>query len=268
MRTAARRERTPVGAGPLAAVFDWPRWPLSPGRLAAAACSAAFAVALCVDLGSLWAAGALVLVETLVLLLPWRLPRTGRSVAGFWAETLCGLLAPLGAIAVACWADAPWLREPGAPGWYVAGAVLGGVLMWLGGMNLRALATGELAFVSGPTRPGHGYARATATLAGPFGEEALYRGTVLAAASTTTAALPLGLLAAAGFVARHHISPGANGRDSTRAMAVEVSAAASLLTLTMLSQSVYPALLAHLINNVPSAVLQIQCARSGRANLP
>jgi hypothetical protein len=262
------RERAPLGAGPLGRVFDWPRWPLTRGRLAAAACAAAFAVALCADAGSFRAAGVLVVAETLLLVLPWRLPRTERSVAGFWAETVCGLLAPLGAIAVAAWSGAPWLRQPGAPQWYAVGAVLGGALLWLGGMNLRALATGELAFLAGPTRPGHGHARATAILVGPFGEEALYRGPVLAAASAQAAALPLGLLAAAAFVARHHISPGANGRDSTRAMAVEVSAAALLLALTVLSHSVYPALLAHLLNNVPSAVLQIQCARSGRADIP
>ncbi|KUL21362.1 hypothetical protein ADL12_45265 [Streptomyces regalis] len=235
--------------------------------MAAAACSAAFAVALCADAGAFRAAGVIVLMETLLLALPWRVPRTGRSVAGFWAEIVCGLLAPLGALAVAVWAGPAWLWQPGAPQWYVAGAALGGALLWLGGMNLRALATGELAFFAGPTRPGHGYARATAILVGPFGEEALYRGIVLtAAASAATTDLPLGLLAAAAFVARHHISPGANGRDSTRAMAVEVSAAALLLALTVYSQSVYPALLAHLINNIPSAVLQIQCARSGRAD--
>ncbi|MFD8805372.1 type II CAAX prenyl endopeptidase Rce1 family protein [Streptomyces sp. NPDC059597] len=270
MATTEEQERTPAIAGPLTSVFDWGHWPLSRGRLAGAACAVAFAVALCAAVGSLRAMGVFVLLETLLLALPWRLPRTERSAVGFWTETVCGLLGPLGAIAVAVWNGAAWLREPGEPAWYVAGAALGGVLLWLGGMNLRALATGELSFLAGPTRPAHGYARATAIIVGPFGEEALYRGTALTAASavSTPVALPLGLLAAVAFVARHHIAPGANGRDSTRAMGVEVSAAALLLALTLLSHSVWPALLAHLINNIPSAVLQIQCARSGRADTP
>ncbi|MFD7625423.1 type II CAAX prenyl endopeptidase Rce1 family protein [Streptomyces sp. NPDC059851] len=255
-------ERSTSATPPFPRVFDWARWPLSRGRLAAAACVLAFAVALAGTGGSARVVAVLLVAETLLLCLPWRLPRTTRSVAGFWTETLCGLIAPLGAVAVAWWTDAAWWGQSADWWWYAAGGALGAALIWASGMNLRALATGELAFLAGPTRPGHGYARATATLVGPAGEEALFRGVVLTTAAGTAA--PLGLLAAAAFVARHHVPPGANGRDSTRAMGVEIGSAAALLALTAASQSLYPALLAHLLNNIPPAVLQFQCARSGR----
>ncbi|MCX4527003.1 hypothetical protein OG982_15205 [Streptomyces sp. NBC_01551] len=259
---APAADRSRDTALPFPRVYDWARWPLSRGRLAAAACVLAFAAALWSTGGSARAVAALLVAETLLLCLPWRLPRTTRSVAGFWTETLCGLIAPLGAIAVAAWSGASWLGRGADWWWFAAGAALGGCLILASGMNPRALVTGELAFLAGPTRPGHGYARATATLVGPAGEEALFRGVVLSAAAGPAA--PLGLLAAAAFVARHHIPPGANGRDSARAMGVEIGSAVALLALTAASHSLYPALLAHLLNNIPPAVLQFQCARSGR----
>ncbi|MFD7510564.1 CPBP family intramembrane glutamic endopeptidase [Streptomyces sp. NPDC059853] len=120
----------------------------------------------------------------------------------------------------------------------------------------------------GPTPRTHGIARATITLTGPCGEEVLFRGIALTVASQASALGPLVLLGAVAFVASHHVSPGTNGRASDRALLTEIFASAVLLILTLLSESLYPALLAHLLNNVPAAVLQLQRENKGRLSMP
>ncbi len=197
---------------------------------------------------------ALVLLETSVLLLPWRLPRSGRSARGYWVESLAALIAPIGAVVVGVAYRAPWTTAVGGPWWYLGAAVAGISLLAIANTNIRRIASGEIAFLLGPARRSHARARACVTLASPPGEEALFRGPVVAT-STTTA---FGLLAAVAFVARHYVQPGHNGRGGTRSTVIEVLAAVTFLGLTVASGSIYPALLAHLINNVPGAIVELQ----------
>jgi len=235
--------------------FDPRGWSLSERRVAAVACCLAYAVSLaCVRGADLRILAILLVVDVLSALLPWRIPRTARSGPSFWFETLVSLISPLGAVAVAVSTDPAWLRAAGSPWWYLCGALCGVLLIAVSGVDPRGLLSGELAFILGPTPRAHGTARAFASGLGPLGEEALYRVPgVLVAPST-----PLGLLAAVAFVARHHAVPGTNGRLTRRSTLVEILAAVLLLGLTALSRSVYPALLAHLLNNIPAIVRELQ----------
>ena len=68
----------------------------------------------------------------------------------------------------------------------------------------------------------------------------------------------MGLLGAVAFVATHHLQPGANRRRDTRVVLTEIAAGASLLMLTLASRSVYPAMVAHALNNGPGIALELQ----------
>jgi|GEM_PF-5879263 len=243
-------------------VLDTREWQPSPARLAAAGCVLAFAAAVwpasIAGPGDGWILSVLLIVEVALLLLPWGLPRDGRSGASFWAEALLGLTAPVGALLLVTIGEASWLSVGADWTWFVAAVVLGGALIAMSGMDVCGLVRGELAFLMGPTPSSHTLARAFTTIVSPAGEEAVFRAVVLTAAPAATP--PLGLLAAVAFVARHHVSPGQNWRGSTRATVLEIIAAAALLVLTLLSGSIYPALLAHTINNVPMFVLHLQRA--------
>lgn len=242
-------------------------WRISTRQVAAVACVGAFAVALWqVPAGSAVAARAwcvLLFVEVMALSLPWGMPRDRRGGLSFWIEALLGLTAPVGALVVAVLTGATWLTSGAHWSWFAVAAGFGGGLVLLSGMDPRSILRGELAFLMGPTPAPHAAARALTGAASPYGEEVLFRGVVLAVPSTV--AFPVGLLAAVAFVARHHISAG-HWRGSVRSMAVEIVAACGLLTLTVLSHSIYPALLAHMINNLPMSVLHIQRGITGRRN--
>jgi membrane protease YdiL (CAAX protease family) len=238
--------------------IDWPRWPLDRGRLAAAACVLAFAVVLvsASDRAAVLT-GLLLFAEVLLLALPWRLPRSRRSRRSFWAETIAGISAPVGALAIGAATGADWLGHGAAWWWYGIALIGGAGLLALNGDDPRALLGGEMAFVLGPDR--HGYARAAAGIVAPAGEEALFRGAVLAAAPA--AALPVGLLSAVAFVAIHFVQPGDNGRGSVRTFLIMIVSAVALLAVTMASGSIYPAVLLHAVKNVPGIVLQLQRGR-------
>ncbi|MFF2773867.1 type II CAAX prenyl endopeptidase Rce1 family protein [Streptomyces sp. NPDC058052] len=240
---------------PYASSFDRAGYVFDSRRVIAISCVAAFAI-------GLWSFGStttrvlagLLVIETALMILPWRVPRTMRSGISFWAETLVGLIAPLGALVLVAVDRPEWLTQ-GADWWWFLIAVATTVgLVSLSNMRMKSLLSGELAFVFGPTPRAHGSARAFASAICPVGEEALFRAPVLLVGATT----PLGLLGAIAFVARHHIQPGTNRRGTTRSTLVEISAAAVLLLLTVASGSIYPALLAHVLNNIPTIVLELQ----------
>lgn len=245
--------------------WDRTAWRLERPRLVAAAGLAAYAVALLV-LGSgtvRWFA-ALLAVDLVVMSLPWRVPRDTRSVPSLWLETLAYQVAPVGALVVAVADDRRWLTELGAPGWYVAGALLGAGLVLLSGMRLRLLLGGELAFLAGPDRWGHAVALASSALVAAVCEEVLFRGVGLDARDTgDVAAYVLAAVAAVGFVARHHLPPAASARTTAQGVLTQFAGAAGLLVLVLASGSIYPAMVAHLVNNAPSAVLAVQRAQLG-----
>lgn len=247
--------------------FDRTAWRVPPDRLLAATCVLAFAVAQWqVEWspvpGVAQAIGVLLVVETILLCLPWSLPRDQRVPAGFVAESAAGLLVPVGAVVVLVVAGAPRLFAGADLWWYLVGAGFGAVLVLLGGIDLGGLLDGSLAFLLGPTPRPHGVARAVCSLAGPPGEEAVFRGVVLVAAAGS--ALPLAMIGAVAFVARHRVQPGANGRATSRAFLVEVAAAVGFLVITAWSGSLWPALLGHLLNNLPAFLLQLQRATPER----
>ncbi|MFF5970035.1 type II CAAX prenyl endopeptidase Rce1 family protein [Streptomyces sp. NPDC012769] len=260
--------------------FDRSAWPLDRERTTAAACVIAFCAALFAQGGAArWVAAALVL-DVLLAALPWRTPRAGRSGPSFWAETLCGIAVPAGAGVAALMGGLAWGTEAADWWWYVVAVGVGAVLVLTGGMNLKALVSGDLAFVYGPTPRSHALARVTASTVSPLGEELVFRGVVLASAAGvgagvggtgsggTGGAWSLGLLAAIAFVARHHLPAGQNRRGSSRALLAEITAAGLLLALVAASGSVWPALLAHALNNAPSVVFELQRERPAERKEP
>ncbi|WP_121162626.1 CPBP family glutamic-type intramembrane protease [Micromonospora pisi] len=221
----------------------------------------AFASALFRQGGAAVATATLVIVETGLLSLPWRLPRLDRSARSFWAETLCGLIAPGGALIVLMLTNHDLATRLPDWWWFGVAVVVGAALLAVSGINVLAIRSGLLAFLMGPTPKAQGRARAFYTAVGPLGEEALFRGVALTAAPV--AVTPIGLLAAVAFVARHHVPPGDNGRGTARSTITEITAAVLLLALTVLSQSLLPALLAHVINNVPGVIIELQREDTG-----
>lgn len=251
---------SPAGTsrGDESATFDFGHWRLSGRQVGCGAAMFAFAVALWSrDVrADRWLAS-LVVLETLLLWLPWRLPREQRSALGYWAESLTSMISPAGAIVLAIVTSAPWLSTAGVWWWYPVAFAVGIAVIAISGVRPSQIISGETAFVAGPTRRSQAAARTFNTSTAPFGEEALFRGSVL----TASAGASFGLLAAVAFVARHHVQPGHNGRGSARATTVEVVAAAAFLIMTLGSRSVYPALVAHLLANVPGVVVERQRER-------
>ncbi|HWT95348.1 MAG TPA: CPBP family glutamic-type intramembrane protease [Solirubrobacteraceae bacterium] len=206
--------------------------------------------------GGTWATvvAALLLADLAVHLLPWSTPRLVRSGRSFWAESTLYLVAPTAAIVLGFALGEPWALTTPDAWWFAVAAPVGALLIWISGMDLPALARGDLAFLYSPSPRSHCAARVTAGTVAPPGEEALFRG--LAAAP----GLGLGALAlsAVAFVARHHVMAGTNSRTTPRALATEIVAATALTALAALSGSILPGLLAHWINNAPIVVLDLQ----------
>ena len=196
----------------------------------------------------------LLLVEAVLIGLPWRVPRGRRGGVSFWAESLCGTIASIGAIVLVLVDRPGWLRSAGGWWWYPVAMLFAAGLILLSGLNLRAVLGGELAFVLGPTRRSHSLARSYATVVGAVGEELLFRAPVALWLRST----PLAMLGAVGFVGRHYIPPGSNRRGALRGTLAELAAAAGLWGLTLASGSIYPAMIAHLLNNLPQLVVELQ----------
>ena len=241
---------------PSSSSLDFANWRLGTARLTAACCELAFAAAALSQDGVWRLAGAVVLFDVAVQALPWRLPRSERSVASIWVEEALCLAGPTVFFVVVVAQARAWATALPAAWWFPVAFLVGVALVWAGGMPIRALLSGALAFLAPPLRRRHKWSRAAAMVIAPPGEEALFRGVVLTASSAAT--VPLGLLGAAAFVARHHLAPGLSARTPARAVATQIAAAVALLALTLASGSIYPALLAHYVNNAPSVLLELQ----------
>jgi hypothetical protein len=243
-------------AGPLSGTFDFASWRLERARLVAACGMLAFAAATWLA-GGVWRLLAVLLVlDVAVQALPWRLPRGERSALSICAEEALYVVVPTLFLAVAAARGEDWIAATPAVWWWAVAVAAGVGLVWLGGMQIRALVSGALAFVAPPLRRPHKWARAASMVVAPPGEEAVFRGAALAASSA--AALPLGLLGAVAFVSRHHLPPGVSARTPARAVVTQIVSAAALLGLTLAAGSIYPALLAHYVNNAPSVLLEVQ----------
>ncbi|WP_327306682.1 hypothetical protein OG730_27100 [Streptomyces sp. NBC_01298] len=255
MSTAPPASAEAGRTGFLARAFDRTAWPPRGVRLLSAAVMAVFSAALWWQGGSWRAAAVLVGVDALAGLLPWRMPRTLRTGAAYWSENAIALAVPIAFIAYSAGTGADWLTQGTSWWWYAVALALDAGLLLAGGMDFRLLFSGDLAFLMGPSTPLQARTRATTGTLAPFGEEALYRSVAVTVAGP--AGLVTSLLGAAAFIARHHVGD-SRWRKAPRVLAVELLAALSLLGLVALSGSVYPALLAHLVNNAPSVLLELQ----------
>lgn len=241
--------------------FDRSSLALDPERLTGGATTLAYAVTLlAVASGTAHPAvfdvsACALTLQTVLLWLPWRLPRSRRSGTGFWVECCLGLIGSSTAWIAALAAGAAWLTSGCAWWWYAAGAAVGACLSILAGVRIDAVFSGEAAFLMGPTRRSHGVARAFCGLLGAPGEEALYRAPLLSPHGTGPA---FGIVAASAFVGSHHAGAGRNGRGTPRSTFLEIAAAVLLMLVTVGSGSIYPALVAHLINNIPAVVVELQ----------
>ena len=237
-----------------AATFAWSSWRPGRIRLLSAVVLAAFAAVLLIRhrSGDVQLT-CLVIVETALLLLPWRLPRIDRSDASFCSEIAVGLIIPVGATVTTLLIRPGWLSSGGNPLWYLAAPALAAALVAAQGTDLRGVIGGDLSFLAGATPAWFRRGRSTAIAVGPIGEEFAFRGPVLTGADPV-----LAVLGAVAFIARHHVQPGRNGRGTIRAWAVEVLGAAGFLLLTWLSGSLYPAITAHLLYNLPGLVVELR----------
>jgi membrane protease YdiL (CAAX protease family) len=190
----------------------------------------------------------------------WRLGRISSLRRAQLLENIGYLTVFALAIAITVLARPTWLGTAGAWPWYGGGIVVGLGLIWLSGLRPAAIASGELAFLAGPKPVADTIVSSAILLAGAAAEEVMFRSPALA--KPTATAIQVALLGAVLFVARHHFPGWASARRSApRIYAVEGAASLAFVILTMMSGSIYPAIVAHVVSNCPSVVILIQRSR-------
>jgi hypothetical protein len=198
--------------------------------------------------------------------LPWRVPRDDRTPFGYWFETLvCGL--PLAA-GTAGWlvlapydagARLPDSRLVGWPPLWFAVAILAGLgIVRASGLDIGALRNGDLAFLAGPLPRHRAAARTWTVVVAVVAEEVFFRGVPAGLPSWA----PMMGIAAVAFVTGHHMVRGTQDRLRWRTVGNEAGAALLLGGLVVLSGSIWPAVVAHAIANVPQLTLDFQRAKS------
>jgi hypothetical protein len=201
-----------------------------------------------------------VMLDVAAGLLLWRVDCRLRSLRGRLVED-SGYLAVFVATFAALAISSPaWALRPGHAYWYVVALIAGLMLVRLSGMRIGSLLSGELAFLAGPKAWAPAILNCSVMTSAVVAEEALYRGGVLG-----NAGLPIvlvGLFGALTFCGKHHLPGWATSRWNRRVLGVEVASAVVFLALVVGSHSLYPAVLAHFVNNLPSIILQVQRARS------
>ena len=202
-----------------------------------------------------------VLADILAGFTLWRLGRL-RSLRKAQLLENIGYLAVFAlAIAVTIVARPTWLAATGAWPWYGAGLAIGLGLIWLSGLRPAAIASGELAFLAGPKPTADTVVSSAILLAGAAAEEVMFRGPALARPLST--AVQAALLGAVLFVVRHHFPDWASARRSdARTYSVEVISSLAFMILTIVSRSIYPAVVAHIVSNCPSVVILVQRSRA------
>jgi membrane protease YdiL (CAAX protease family) len=204
--------------------------------------------------------GGAVSVDLLAGITLWRLGRISSLRRAQLLENIGYLTVFALAIAITVLARPMWLAATGAWPWYGGGIVVGLGLIWLSGLRPAAIASGELAFLAGPKPVADAIVSSAILVAGAAAEEVMFRGPALAKPMAT--ALQAALLGAVLFVARHHFPGWASARRSARrTYAVEVAASLAFVVLTIMSGSIYPAIVAHVVSNCPSVVILIQRSR-------
>lgn len=193
-------------------------------------------------------------------LLLWRIDRQLNSLRGRLMENFGYLTTFILIIATLAVFSPALALTFGPPYWYLAGLGSGLLLIWLSGMRVSSLLSGELAFLAGPKPWGAAIVSTAAITSGAVAEEALYRGGAIGAAGL--AIVPIAILGALTFCGKHHLPGWAANRWNRRTLSVEIVSAVIFLVLVIASHSLYPAILAHIVNNLPSVVLQVQRARS------
>jgi membrane protease YdiL (CAAX protease family) len=210
--------------------------------------------------------GVALFAHAVVYLLPWRVPRDDRTPFGYWSETIaCSvpltlatagwlLLAPHGARA-SLWAPRPsaaWFLV-----WTGVAGIAGLAMILCSGLDLRALRAGDLAFLAGPLPPYRAAARTWSVFVSVVSEEVIFRGVPAGIAHLRLAVMCAG---AAAFVSGHHMVRGAEDLLRPRVVANEVGAAVALGGLVLASGSVWPAIIAHAVADLPHVALDFQRA--------
>lgn len=208
--------------------------------------------------GVLVAAAVLVAAEVVLLFLPWDVDRDRRGAVGYWLEGALYLVPGLIAVVVAILVAPAWLTGLPNPLWLAGAVVAGVILVLLSRVSIVGVLRGDLAFLLGFDKPAHAAARATFGLAAPVPEEVLFRGLAISLANPDPV---LTVAAGAAFVARHHLVAGLPQLEARR-LGLEVAAAGTFTLLALGSGSIYPAIVAHIVNNLPSVVIQAQVALS------
>ena len=216
---------------------------------------------------------AAIATNVIAYLLPWQVPRDTRTPFGYWFEVLV-CTAPL-AVATAGWlaldpngarADLPsshptvlWLSI-----WLVVAVAIGIVVIWSSVINMRALVSGDLAFIAGPLPPHRAAARSWSVIVSVLSEEVIFRGVPAGIGSYQTLAMLVGAVA---FVSGHHMVRGSQDQMRWRVVGNQMGAATLLGGLVMLSGSVWPAVTAHTIANIPHIALDFQRAKRIKQSL-
>lgn len=201
----------------------------------------------------------LLAIDLVIVLAPWQTPRHNRSDWSFWFETLLYLF-PLATIAAAMAIRNPeWLSLPSSPAPYLLGVILGMYLVQIGGVPVSAVLRGDVASLQGGARPWHCAARGTQiAVAGPL-EEIAFRG----ALGLATPSVVLVALAPAVFVLRHHLVRGMPTPRFDRSLYLRTTYALLALSVAYSTDSVWPCIIAHVLSNLPMAVVEFQRAYIG-----
>src|SRR5215469_1055927 len=192
----------------------------------------------------------LVLADVAAGLTLWRIGGAHQSVRARLMENLGYLVIFSGVILLTVSIMPSWVRQSGAWPWYLIALAAGCGLIGIGGISPQALWSGELALMAGKKPKINASVNIMNMIVGAAAEEVMFRSVTLQLAGIQL--MIISVLASATFLGRHHLARWAVRRANPRTYVVEISGTFTFLILTVLSRSIFPALIAHLVNNTPS----------------